>query len=65
MSLKVFEADRGGILRQVDDLPDRGSEQIITKIENRMILWLIRKNPYLSLHGGQILLRRKRCHVIL
>jgi len=46
-------------VKNVDDLPDRGSVQKTTKKEDKMILRLFEKNPCLSLRGGQAVLFKK------
>lgn len=50
-------------VKNVDDLPDRGSAQVTTKKEDRVILRIFEKNPGLSLRGGQAVLRKKGLNV--
>lgn len=46
-------------VKNVDDLPNRGSTQKTTKKEDKMILRVFEKNSRLSLRGGQAVLLKK------
>lgn len=50
-------------VKNVDDLPDRGSVQKTTKKEDKMILRVFEKNPCLSLRGGQAVLLKKGLNI--
>lgn len=56
-------------VKNVDDLPNRGSVQKTMKAEDRVLLRMFEKNPRLSLRSGQAILRKKGlndiCHVIV
>lgn len=54
---------RYAAVKNVDDLPDRGSLQKTSKKEDKLILAVFEKNPLLSLRGGQSILRKKGVHV--
>lgn len=50
-------------VKNVDNRPDCGSTQVTTKKEDKVILWILEKNPGLSLRGGQAILRKKGLNV--
>ncbi|KAL1492519.1 hypothetical protein ABEB36_010760 [Hypothenemus hampei] len=54
---------RYSVVKNVDDLPDRGSLQKTSKKEDRLILAVFERNPSLSLRGGQSTLRKKGVQV--
>lgn len=57
-------AKRYSEVKNVNDLPNRGSMQKTTKKEDRMILRVFEKNSCLSLRGGQAVLRKKGLNVL-